>query len=56
MDTAFFERALLHLPKLSTMLRELHPQAADFFKDIYSAPPKTRKLSSMHSTVPSLPP
>jgi predicted nuclease of restriction endonuclease-like (RecB) superfamily len=36
MDAALFERSLLHPPKLSTVLRELHPQAADFFKDIYS--------------------
>ncbi len=36
MDAALFERSLLHPPKLSTVLRELHPQAADVFKDIYS--------------------
>ena len=36
MDAGLFERSLLHPPKLSTVLRELHPQAADFFKDIYS--------------------
>jgi hypothetical protein len=26
----------IHPQKISTVLRELHPQAADFFKDIYS--------------------
>jgi hypothetical protein len=26
----------IHPQKLSTVLRKLHPQAADFFKDIYS--------------------
>ena len=36
MDAALFERSLLRPPKLSTVLRELHPQAAEFFKDIYS--------------------
>jgi predicted nuclease of restriction endonuclease-like (RecB) superfamily len=34
-DSALFERAILHPPKLSTVLRELHPQAAGFFKEIY---------------------
>ena len=36
MDAALFERSILHPPKLSTVLREIHPQAAEFFKDIYS--------------------
>ena len=36
MNAALFERSLLQPPKLSTVLRELHPQAAEFFKDIYS--------------------
>lgn len=36
MDAALFERTLLNPPKLSNLLRESHPQAADFFKDIYS--------------------
>lgn len=36
MDAGLFERSLLYPPKLSTVLRELHPQAADFFKNIYS--------------------
>ncbi len=31
-----FARAVLNPPKLSTALRELHPQAAEFFKDAYS--------------------
>jgi predicted nuclease of restriction endonuclease-like (RecB) superfamily len=35
-NTGLFERTILHPPKLSTVLRELHPQAAEFFKDIYS--------------------
>ncbi|MDZ4287600.1 MAG: PDDEXK nuclease domain-containing protein, partial [Prosthecobacter sp.] len=36
MDAGLFERAILNPPKLSTVLRELHPQAADFFKDAYT--------------------
>lgn len=35
-DTALFERAVLTPPKLSTVLRELHPQAENFFKDSYA--------------------
>ncbi len=31
-----FERSVLNPPKLSTALRELHPQAAEFFKDVYT--------------------
>jgi predicted nuclease of restriction endonuclease-like (RecB) superfamily len=31
-----FAKAVLNPPKLSTALRELHPQAAEFFKDAYS--------------------
>ncbi|WP_198674859.1 PDDEXK nuclease domain-containing protein [Rhodoferax ferrireducens] len=34
-DSALFERTVLNPPKLSTALRELHPQADDFFKDTY---------------------
>lgn len=34
-DSALFERCVLNPPKLSTALRELHPQADDFFKDAY---------------------
>ena len=34
-DSALFERTVLNPPKLSTALRELHPQADDFFKDVY---------------------
>jgi len=33
---AAFERSLLGKPKLSTVLRELHPAAAEDFKDVYS--------------------
>src|SRR5207247_11278232 len=32
---ALFERTVLQPPKLSTLLRELHPQAIDVFKDAY---------------------
>lgn len=32
MDAALFERTLLNPPKLSNLLRESHPQAADFFQ------------------------
>ncbi|NDP61161.1 PDDEXK nuclease domain-containing protein [Polaromonas sp.] len=34
-DSALFERCVLNPPKLSTALRELHPQADGFFKDAY---------------------
>ena len=34
-DSALFERAVLHPPKLSTALRELHPGAATVFRDAY---------------------
>ena len=34
-DGAFFERVVLSPAKLSAPLRELHPQAADIFKDAY---------------------
>ena len=46
-NAALFERTILHPPKLSTMLRELHPQAAEFFKDIYSL--ELRGLPAEHS-------
>ena len=32
---ALFERAVLHPVKLSTVLREVYPQAAECFKDSY---------------------
>jgi predicted nuclease of restriction endonuclease-like (RecB) superfamily len=35
-DAGLFERTILHPPKLLTVLRELHPQAANFFKDAYT--------------------
>ena len=35
-DTGLFERTVLNPPKLSTVLRELHPRAENFFKDSYS--------------------
>ncbi|MBI2312396.1 MAG: DUF1016 domain-containing protein [Betaproteobacteria bacterium] len=34
-NASLFERTVLHPAKLSTVLREVHPQAADFFKDSY---------------------
>ena len=34
-DGALFERAVLHPPKLSTALRELHPSADTVFRDAY---------------------
>ncbi|HRE85961.1 MAG TPA: PDDEXK nuclease domain-containing protein [Candidatus Accumulibacter phosphatis] len=34
-DSALFERAVLHPPKLSTALRELHPGADAVFRDAY---------------------
>ena len=36
MNAGLFERSVLNPPKLSTALRELHPQAAEFFKDVYT--------------------
>ena len=35
-DTALFERTVLNPPKLSTVLRVLHPEAENFFKDSYA--------------------
>ncbi len=35
-NTARFERAILEPIKLSPLVRELHPQAAEFFKDVYT--------------------
>jgi predicted nuclease of restriction endonuclease-like (RecB) superfamily len=35
-NTGLFERTILNPPKLSTALKELHPQAAEFFRDTYS--------------------
>lgn len=32
---SLFERSVLNPPKLSAVLREIHPQAAEFFKDSY---------------------
>jgi len=34
-DSGLFERSVLNPPKLSTALRQLHPQADNFFKDSY---------------------
>jgi predicted nuclease of restriction endonuclease-like (RecB) superfamily len=34
-NASLFERTILHPAKLSTVLREVHPQAAEFFKDAY---------------------
>jgi predicted nuclease of restriction endonuclease-like (RecB) superfamily len=34
-DSALFERTVLSPPKLSTALRESHPAAASYFKDVY---------------------
>ena len=36
MNAGLFERSVFNPPKLSTALRELHPQAAEFFKDVYT--------------------
>jgi predicted nuclease of restriction endonuclease-like (RecB) superfamily len=35
-STARFERTVIKPIKLSPLLRELHPQAAEFFKDVYT--------------------
>ncbi len=37
-SSALFERSVLHPPKLSTALRELHPGAEALFRDAYAAP------------------
>ena len=34
-NTARFERAVLHPPKVSPLVRQMHPDAADIFKDSY---------------------
>ena len=34
-DAALFERSVLSAPKLSTVLREMRPEAADHFRDAY---------------------
>jgi predicted nuclease of restriction endonuclease-like (RecB) superfamily len=36
MDAGLFEQTVLHPPKLSPALREMHPQAADILRDAYS--------------------
>lgn len=36
MDAGLFERSVINPPKLSTVLRVLHPLAAEVFKDAYS--------------------
>lgn len=36
MDAGLFEKAVLNPPKLSTALRELHPQSKDYFRDTYT--------------------
>ena len=36
MNAGLFERSILNPPKLSTVLRELQPLAAEFFKDVYT--------------------
>jgi predicted nuclease of restriction endonuclease-like (RecB) superfamily len=35
-NTTRFERTILNPIKLSPLMRELHPQAAEFFKDVYT--------------------
>lgn len=35
-DTSRFERTVLHPTKVSPVLQQLHPDAANIFKDIYS--------------------
>ncbi len=47
MDAGLFERTILNPPKLSTALRESHPQAAEYFKDAYSL--EFLGLSETHS-------
>jgi predicted nuclease of restriction endonuclease-like (RecB) superfamily len=46
-DASLFERALLAPPKLSTALREMHPEAAAVFKDAYAL--EFLELSPGHS-------
>ncbi len=53
MRAARFEQAVLSPPKLSAALRELQPQAADFFKDVYALEflslPATHSEADLHS-------
>lgn len=55
MAAALFERAVLNPPKLSTRLRELHPQAQDCFRDAYSLEflslPAAHSESDLHSAL-----
>lgn len=54
-DAALFERAVLNPPKLSTALRESHPQADGFFKDAYLleflALPSEHSESDLHRSL-----
>src|SRR5262249_51358034 len=34
-DSALFERAILNPPKVSTLLRQMHPHAEEIFRDSY---------------------
>jgi predicted nuclease of restriction endonuclease-like (RecB) superfamily len=55
LDGALFERAVLSPPKLSTVLRELHPGAASHFKDAYLleflALPDTHSEADLHRSL-----
>ena len=53
MRSALFEKAILNPPKVSAALRDLHPQAAEFFKDVYALEflslPDTHSEADLHS-------
>lgn len=54
-DSALFERAVLHPPKLSTALRELHPGAEAVFRDAYVVEflelPKGHREADLHQSL-----
>ena len=54
-DAGLFERAVLNTPKLSTALREMHPQAEQHFRDAYQldflALPDTHSEADLHRSL-----
>lgn len=53
MRSALFEKAILNPPKVSAALQELHPEAVEFFKDVYALEflslPDTHSEADLHS-------
>jgi len=54
-NAAVFHRAVLNPPKISTSLKGLHPQAEEFFKDVYSLEflglAETRSEADLHGAL-----